>query len=249
MKDIDYLTFVEECFKHNMIIEELIPVQEEIFKIIDYEMIANGYPLSNISKCIVGESVYKLFKKIVDDKKLDNLSEVVDFVLLLKPSNSFVNDFIETIIYKFPFKNMTRVDYYFIFTAMCVEARESIDEVINYNSKLRIIEIIKKYLYYLNLYIAKGNVKKRPSILSFDQESKEFHNIAVGVMADVYATDLDINILDKFLNSLFYDHDNTMEYLNLNGLLREYTIDYGINNSIEILKLYNEKENNSLLIK
>lgn len=249
MNNQDFITFIDECLNHNMTIKKYIPVQESIYKIVEYANTSKGYPMSYINKRIMGKDILGLFKNIVNEKKYDNLDEIVDFVLFLKPSNSFISRLIETIIFKFPFERISRIDYYYAFSCICVDARDIKDEVINYNSNLRIVELIKKYLYYLNLYIANGNIKIRPSILTFDVESQEFHNIAIGVMADIYATDLDINILDKFLYSLYYDHENTMDYLDINGLLKKYGCDYGIKNSIEIIKLFSEKESNNILIK
>ena len=249
MNTINYIKFFDECLNHNMIVKELIPVQEHIFKIVEFANKSNGYPMSYTSKINLCGHILDIFTKIIDNKKFDNLDEIVDFVLFLKPSNEAITNFIETIIFRYPFEETTRFDYCYNFACICVDGRDMIDEVINYNSKLRIVELVKKYLYYTKLYVAKGNINMKSSYISLDPIAHQFHNIAIGVMADIYASDLDINILDKFLDSLFYDQDNTMEYLGLNGLLRDHIYDYGIKNAIEIIKLYNEKKDNNLLIK
>ena len=137
MNTINYIKFFDECLKHNMIVKELIPVQDEIFKIVDFANKSNGYPMSNISKRNLSNHILDIFTKILDNKKFDNLDEIVDFVLFLKPSNESVTNFIETIIFRYPFEETTRFDYYYNFACICADGRDMIDEVINYNSKLR----------------------------------------------------------------------------------------------------------------
>ena len=98
MNTINYIKFFDECLNHNMIVKELISVQEHIFKIVEFANKSNGYPMSYTSKINLCGHILDIFTKIIDNKKFDNLDEIVDFVLFLKPSNEAITNFIETII-------------------------------------------------------------------------------------------------------------------------------------------------------
>ena len=107
MNTINYIKFFDECLNHNMIVKELIPVQEHIFKIVEFANKSNGYPMSYTSKMNLCGHILDIFTKIIDNKKFDNLDEIVDFVLFLKPSNEAITNFIETIIFRYPFEETT----------------------------------------------------------------------------------------------------------------------------------------------
>ena len=238
MTNNDYVMFFNECLNHNMTIKKYIPVQDKIFKIIDFYGMKFAYRNTSYqNKMHFAKGLLKTFNKILKENKYEDLDEYIDFLIFIEIYPSYFDDLLNVMVFKDKCPNKNFDNYYTWYLFKIFDfAEEKIDMLDSFYGQSRIVNMIRIYFrYYENPYD-----DSIPDYIA--TKRSDFESVALGVIADIYDTDLDLSILDTFFNDLVNDYENTMTFLSLNGLLRDYDSTYGIEYAYETLKQYDKQK-------
>ena len=234
----DYLRFFNECLNHNMTIKKYVPVQDKIFKIIDFcSTKVDLKSTQDYKKVKFAKAILKTFSKILDKNRYENLDEYIDFLIYIGIYQSYFADMLNVMVFKDESPNSNRADYYLWYMLTIFSFAENKKDILeDFYGQSRIVSMIKMYYRYFEdpyLYTLPMDIASK---------RRDYEGIALGVIADIYDTDLDLSILDSFLNDLVNDYERVMTYLGLNGLLRNYEKTYGIEYAYETLKQFDKQK-------
>lgn len=239
MSDQDYLNLYYDCLNHHMRIKKYIPVKDKIFKICDYDryqaVINNEYNYTRVDDI---KSLIRVFSKIIHFKKYENLDEYIDFIISLNDYAHYFPQFLNAIIFKNEIYNKADSEdannYYYYIDCIIESILNDKTVLDDFYGHSRFVELLRLFLKY---YDARENLPDYERKIR-----KDYYDIGIGVIGDIYATDVDLSMLDNFLNDLANDYENVLIYLELNGLLRNSNLYYGINHAYEAIKDYEQNK-------
>lgn len=222
--DDDYLAYFYNCLKNINTIEKYEPVKAYLFTIFDRyysfqlrdKQVYQGKikdPKYAIEFC---KTVLKLFNRILNENKLNNLSEYIDFVLYLDFFPHDIPPLLETLL----FKEETDYEQYFgdyqFYMNTFAHGSLGVKELVNYNSNLRIVQLLKSYVS--NFYTSFSYYDIKPNTPEWERRAF-YMEIGKFVVGCAYKTDVDLNKVDDFLYDLANNTVTLKERLMLNGLL------------------------------
>lgn len=253
MSDREYMTFFHECLEHhNITNDKYLPVKDYLFKIIDYFYYKGGF--EDTSK---GEwdlvypdwvsDLLTVFDKIMEENKYDHLDEYINFILNLDHIYLSFPGMLATILFKDQLiPNLKRVGKFNHFmNTLCFDSI-FFEDIDNFKSDTKIVQILKLYAKYYNEYMRLINRPYYADDLdkyNFDKRAFYF-NMGELAAAETYLYDIDIKGLDAFLHDLIYNYEATKEYLILNGLYKEIPYVYEIDHLKEMLENYGSQDIN-----
>lgn len=233
MKYSDYLTVYREGIKHNMILKKYIPIQESLFKI--FEHLDNKKDFYYKTDIVVFvKDLLSLISRAMKEKKIDEIKEILDFMIVIDAHCLRIHSFVDALVFKDESDNdkaNSHLWYKFKIMDLCDLSCDAKDKVLNLNSNNRFIKIMQIYLKYLKTEYINHPIKTTESEII-----NEFNRIARGVIPDIYNSDLNLDLLDRFFDDIINDYYNIMDYLELNGLLFRQEYEYDILNVVEVLK-------------
>ena len=223
-KDDDYLSYFNYCLKCINIIKKYEPVKEYLFLIFDHyykfqekekEVYLGKFrePKYPIKYC---KSVLKVFDRIIDENKFDNLNEYVKFISLLDFIPDSVPPLLETAIFKEKADFESYYGNYQFYMNTFAHGSLFLTDFENYNSDLRLVQILKSY--YRNFYSRYRYCNPEPNTPEWDRRGF-YIEIGQFVVGCAYANDVDLNKMDDFLYDLAINTETLRERLTFNGLL------------------------------
>lgn len=239
MERTEYLRFYNECMNHNMIIERFIPVEDYIFKIFNhYKNTWTFFDADDDRKIGYSEELIKLFDRIMNENKYENLDEYINLLLYLDVAKWSFLTFLKILVYKDKtYPESENRFYYHHISRIIDNVIDKKEHLWGFHGNSRFTKMIR---IFMNYYV---NHHTNPDYNAYVKEKRSiYYNIGVGVIADIYNTDLDLSLLEKFLHDLVYDYDNLVTYLELNGLVRDYDATYGIDYAYETLQKFDSDD-------
>ena len=240
MTDMDYINFFNDCLNHNMTIKKYIPIKEYIFKIFDYFKSKDNFNrIDDDSKREFSYNMLKLFDRIIDENKNEDLDEYIDFLIYINANCWSFIDLLNVIVFKEDSYPKISIEEYYHYLSIIF------DVVIGHNNNEMLEEFYGHSRFSKMTRLFMRNYKNPYDFRNTNYEiakRNSYYDIGVGVIGDIYNTDLDLASLELFLHDLVYDYENIMTYLELNGLLRDYESTYGIEHAYETLKEYDNKK-------
>ena len=241
MGDNDYLTFFDECLKHNMTIEKYMPVKDQIFKIFDHFYRINGFEeLDKNNGRLVNppwiKDFLKLFDRIMKENKLDHLDEYIDFILNIEGIYLYFPQMLSTVIFKDEsIYNKKYVGNYQFFMNSIAHNSLFFEEIMSYQNDTKIVDLMKIYVKNFR----EGFDINDDDISTYDRYKRYFYwEIGQQVVAEAYLYDSDLNAVDAFLHDIIHNYESLNEYLKLNNLLTCQARTYRMKNLKELLQVY-----------
>ena len=219
MKNTNYITVYNEGINNNMILKKYIPIQDSIFKLFEYANKENSlYYKTDIIYFV--KNILRVISRAMKEKKTDELKEMIDYMILIGEYSIKIPATIEALLFKEDVDSSQLADVHTWYTIKIMDvydsSRDNKDKVMEFNSENRFIQIIKIFLKYMKPECVYTRLKS-PEV----QIMQDYNRLGRGVIPCVHDSDIDINLLDKFFCDFVYNYQNTMEYLELNGLLIE----------------------------
>ena len=240
MRNYNYMTVYYEVLKHNMILKKYIPVQETLFELFDYlEKMGIFYYETDIIYFV--KELLRVISRAMKEKRIDEIKDMIDYMIVINEHSFKIPSIIEALVFKedVDSSQFASVHLWYNMKIMdvCDSSRDNKDKVMEFDSDNRFIQIIKIFLKYMKPEYVYTRLKSPE-----DQIMQDYNRIGRGIIPDIYNSDLDLCLLDKFFYDIVNNYQNTMDYLELNGLLFRHHYKYDILNVLEVLKQYDTEK-------
>ena len=244
MSNKEYIKFFDACLEHKMTIKKYIPVQEYLFRIINF---INTKPLIKNNEGVKVEfckTILAAFTIIMKEKNYRYLDEYINF---LESVNFELTEYASSLLTILYGKEAWKAEEFhgdYIYTShmrkICKYAVNNRDKVMLLNGSSRFINMMKIYANY-GMPLPEFGRRVTPTEI----KSLDYYNIGYSIIEKLYLSDIDLQYLDTFLHDLSNDFIRMMSYLEFNSLLSTSRTSKNVlylNNPLEFIVNYDPKK-------